>query len=264
VGRAPTSTGTGGTGGAGDLPAGDFTAWLAAIGGVLAGTGEADVPCGGCTACCASSQFVPIEPDETDTLAHVPAPLLFPAPRRPRGHVLLGYDERGRCPMLTDEGCSIYEHRPRACRAYDCRVFAAAGVDVDGDRPLLAARARRWRFDHAGPDDLARHDAVRAAATHLRSHPDEVGPGRGTASGTGLAVRALAVHEAFLRRDGGGLRAVADPDPGPLPGAVASGPGRADGGATEGGAPPGTDRRPGSPVARFAPTPSEASLEPPS
>src|SRR5262245_47949648 len=95
----------------------------------LRGERSSDVPCGGCTACCSSSQFVLIEPDEAETLAHVPGPLLFPAPGRPDGHVLLGYDDRGRCPMLGDDGCTIYAHRPRACRTYDCRVLAAAGVD---------------------------------------------------------------------------------------------------------------------------------------
>ena len=101
-----------------------------------AGSGGSDVPCGTCTACCTSSQFVHIEPDERDALAHIPAELLFPAPGRPRGHVLLGYDERGHCPMLVDGACSIYAHRPRTCRTYDCRVFAAAGVDPgDGQAP---------------------------------------------------------------------------------------------------------------------------------
>ena len=33
---------------------------------------EMQVPCGACTACCTSSQFVHIEPDETETLARGP------------------------------------------------------------------------------------------------------------------------------------------------------------------------------------------------
>ena len=96
------------------------------------------VPCGACTACCTSSQFVHIEPDETDTLAHVPAVLRFPAPGLPKGHVVMGYDERGHCPMLVDGACSIYEHRPRTCRTYDCRIFAVTGVEPD--QPAIAAR----------------------------------------------------------------------------------------------------------------------------
>jgi len=99
-----------------ELPAGDFTTWLQAMAAALRDEAPADVPCGGCTACCTSSQFVHIGPDETDTLAHIPAELLFPAPLLPKGNVLLGYDGRGHCPMLADDRCTIYEHRPVVCR----------------------------------------------------------------------------------------------------------------------------------------------------
>jgi hypothetical protein len=148
-----------------ELPAGPFSAWLAEVRAAIAGEGETDVACGTCTACCASSQFVHVEPDEVDALRHIPKALRFPAPGLPKGHVLLGYDERGRCPMLTDAGCSIYEHRPRTCRTYDCRVFEAAGIAAD--KPLIAVRARRWRFDHPTPADEAAHDGVRQAAGAL-------------------------------------------------------------------------------------------------
>jgi hypothetical protein len=138
---------------------------------------------------------VPIGPDETDTLAHIPAELLFPAPRLPRGHVLLGYDERGHCPMLVDGRCAIYEHRPRTCRTYDCRVFPAAGVEVDHDDPgkaRIADRARRWRFTFPADDDRRRHEAVRAAAAALRAGS------AGAPTVTQLAVRAIETHEEFL------------------------------------------------------------------
>src|SRR6478736_1314494 len=130
-----------------ELPAGDFSSWLRDMQAALRGERSADVPCGGCTACCTASQFVHIGPDETDALAHIPAELLFPAPLLPAGHVLLGHDERGHCPMLHEGRCSIYAHRPRTCRTYDCRVFAAADAGIDGGVDgLIAARARRWRF----------------------------------------------------------------------------------------------------------------------
>ncbi|MGI9120662.1 MAG: YkgJ family cysteine cluster protein, partial [Acidimicrobiales bacterium] len=116
-----------------DLPAGDFSSWMTEMQSALRGERPSDVPCGGCTACCTSSQFVHIGPDETDTLAHIPAELMFPAPRLPPGHRLLGYDEQGHCPMLVDNRCSIYEHRPRTCRTYDCRIFPAAGLEPDDD-----------------------------------------------------------------------------------------------------------------------------------
>jgi hypothetical protein len=176
----------------------------------LAGERDAEVPCGSCTACCRSSQFVHIAPDETETLARIPRQLLFPAPRRPRGHMVLGYDERGHCPMLLDGKCSIYEHRPRACRTYDCRVFAAAGVDVAvDDKALIAERARRWRFRTAGNDDNLRLAAIRAAATFLQRHvrelPGEVVPGNATE----LAVRAVEIHRLFVGCDDPGVEAVA-------------------------------------------------------
>lgn len=148
------------------LPAGRFGPWLASMRLALDGEGESDVPCGGCTACCESSQFVHVEADELDALAAIPAELLVPAPGATDGSSVLGYDSAGRCPMLVDGGCSIYAVRPRACRTYDCRVFAAAGVEPD--QPLVAVRVRRWRFSYdadadAGADRAA-HDAVLAAS----------------------------------------------------------------------------------------------------
>ena len=124
---------------------------------------EADVPCGTCVACCASGQFVHVGPDEADTLAHIPTALLFDAPRG-LGK-LMGYDEQGRCPMLTDSGCSIYDHRPQTCRTYDCRIFEAAGVRAD--QPLIRERADRWRFDIADETEQARLDQVREHAVGL-------------------------------------------------------------------------------------------------
>jgi Fe-S-cluster containining protein len=153
------------------LPAGGFASWSAGMQRALRGEQDADVPCGTCTACCRSSQFVHIGPDETDALAHIPDELLFPAPRLP-GHVVLGYDERGHCPMLADGGCSIYEHRPRTCRTYDCRIFPATGVAPDPDKPAVVRQARRWRFDLTTDADRIEHAAVQAAARFVRQRGD--------------------------------------------------------------------------------------------
>jgi Fe-S-cluster containining protein len=76
--------------------------------------------------------------------------------------VVLGYDERGHCPMLIDGRCSIYEHRPRACRTYDCRVFAAAGVEAD--QAAIALRSQRWVFSYPEPGDRALQEAIRRLA----------------------------------------------------------------------------------------------------
>ncbi len=186
----------------GDLDAGDFGPWLTGIQAAIRGEGTSDVPCGTCTACCTASQFIHIGPDETDTLAQIPAELLFPAPRSPRGHVLMGYDQHGHCPMLIDNTCSIYEHRPRTCRTYDCRIFPAAGVDLDDpEKILISERSTRWRFTFPTERDEILHQAVRAAAVHLRQRrdvpPDELPP----ANATQLAVLALKLHATFLERE---------------------------------------------------------------
>jgi Fe-S-cluster containining protein len=155
--------------GSGTLAAGELGAWLAGFAAARRGEQDATVPCDGCTACCTASQFVAVEPDEHDARAHIPAELLFPVPGRESGYDVLGYDEQGRCPMLVDGGCSIYAHRPRACRAYDCRVFAATGLEPDGaGKDVLVARIRRWRFSYADDRARADHDALRDEATRRR------------------------------------------------------------------------------------------------
>ena len=185
-----------------DLPAGDFSSWLDEIQGALRGEHGSDVPCGGCTACCRSSQFIHVGPDEANTLAHIPGELLFPAPGLPDGHVLMGYDDQGHCPMLIDDRCSIYAHRPQACRTYDCRVFPATGIEPDPDRqPLVAERARRWEFSFGDDAARTRHDAVRAAATFVGEYRSDFPDGVVPTSPTQLAVLAIEVHDAFLRHD---------------------------------------------------------------
>jgi Fe-S-cluster containining protein len=153
------------------LPAGELSSWLVGMQAALRGERDADVPCGGCTACCRSSQFVHIEPDETDALAHIPAALRFPAPGRPKGHVVLGYDDHGRCPMLGDHGCTIYEHRPRACRTYDCRIFTATGIEPDATQPAVAERVRRWRFAVDTPEARRLRAELESAGAHHAELP---------------------------------------------------------------------------------------------
>jgi Fe-S-cluster containining protein len=173
------------------LPAGRFSDWLVDMQQALRRERDAEVPCGGCTACCTSSQFVHIEPDETETLALIPRELLVPAPGSPRGHLVLGYDDNGHCPMLIDDKCSIYEHRPRTCRTYDCRVFAASGVEIhDEHQVAIARRARRWVFDFPADVDRVQRDAVRAAGRSLED-----------GNATERAVRAIELHKAFLASD---------------------------------------------------------------
>jgi uncharacterized protein len=165
-----------------DLAAGGFGEWLDGMRAAVRGQRDADVPCDGCTACCTAGQFVHIGPDETATLARIPRRLLFPAPLMPEGHVLLPHDARGHCPMLVGGRCSIYEDRPRTCRTYDCRVFAATGIEPDDG--LITERAARWRFTYASDAERGRHDALRTTAVAIRERTDGV-------NATERAVRAL-------------------------------------------------------------------------
>jgi Fe-S-cluster containining protein len=182
-----------------DLAAGDFSAWATGMQAAIRGERGSDVPCGGCTACCTASQFIHIAPDETETLARIPKPLLFPAPLMPEGHVVLGHDERGHCPMLVAGRCSIYADRPRTCRTYDCRVFAASGLAAEDG--LIAERARRWRFGFPTGAARRRRDAVHEAAVFIRERPHDLPDGAAPANATQHAVLAVEMHDDFVRED---------------------------------------------------------------
>jgi Fe-S-cluster containining protein len=144
--------------------AGDFGRWFAAFRKARSEGASVGVPCGSCVACCESGQLIPVEADETDTLAHLSPGALAPMRGHPGTHALR-HDASGRCLQLVDGRCSIYPHRPRACRMYDCRIFAAAGIQPDS--PLIAAAAQRWRFSYASADARRSHDDVRTAAVLL-------------------------------------------------------------------------------------------------
>ena len=175
-----------------ELPAGDFATWLAAFQAALRDEGDSDVPCDGCTACCSSGQFVHIGPDETDTLAHIPAELRFPAPGLPGGHVVLGYDEHGRCPMLADR--RVLDLRAPSADVPHVRlpgVRAAAGVDPA--KEPLGARVRRWRFSYPTVDDRQLHTDVRAAARLAGERSDAVTTGTRPRTPAAIAVHAVEI-----------------------------------------------------------------------
>jgi hypothetical protein len=181
-----------------DLPAGDFSAWLARLREALRTGAGTDVPCGECCACCSTAHFVHVGPDEHEVLDLVPRELQYPAPGLPAGYVVLPYDERGRCPMLAADGtCTIYEHRPRTCRVYDCRLFAAAGIDADRDE--ITVQSRRWRFAYPASEDGEEREAVRAAARFVQDHAAAF-PGDITPDAPRLAVLAVSVCHLFLGR----------------------------------------------------------------
>jgi Fe-S-cluster containining protein len=81
------------------------------------------------------------------------------------GRRVLEHDADGRCSQLIDDRCAVYAHRPRACRAYDCRIFPAAGIRPDS--PLIAERVEQWQFRYASSAARELHDTVRMAAVVL-------------------------------------------------------------------------------------------------
>ena len=181
------------------MHAGPFGAWLAAARASLRGeSGGMDVPCGECIGCCTSSLFIHIRPDERATLAVIPAQLLVRAPGLPRGHKLLGFADDGSCPVLHDRACSIYPQRPRTCRHYDCRIFAAAGIDAGGGKDVVNERVRAWEFSYEKDAERRAHEAVRAAAAFIRSERASFPGGEAPSSPDQIAVLALKVYPVFL------------------------------------------------------------------
>jgi len=183
------------------LPAGCFSSWLRRTRNALAKEKGSVVNCGPCKACCTSSYFIHIRPEEKQALSRIDKKLLFPAPGLPKGNVLLGYFENGYCPMMTDKGCAIYEHRPLTCRTYDCRIFAAAGIDAgEEDQVLINQQARLWQFSYSTGSDHAQHEAVKAAALFLQTRGKIFPEGTIPRNPSQLALMAIKVYKVFLKR----------------------------------------------------------------
>ncbi len=192
------------------MPAGEFSQWLHSTWHAQqGGNAGANVPCGDCNACCRSSMFIHIRADETRSLKRIPKQLLFPVPGLPKGHVLMGYDRNGRCPMLVDDRCSIYQDRPQTCRDYDCRIFAATGIALDEKvQADIAAQVKAWRFTYPAERDRQEHEAVRAAAMFLQQNARLFPPRALPLNPVQLALTALKVYTVFhdLMQPGMGTR----------------------------------------------------------
>jgi hypothetical protein len=100
------------------------------------------VPCDGCTACCYAKRVV-VNPEEEP-----PENLAVLALAKDRYGTRLRRRKDGSCTHLGPAGCTVYEHRPRICRLYDCRTAA-----ICGDRFQSRGKAAPlWRFaDEALP-----------------------------------------------------------------------------------------------------------------
>ncbi len=182
----------------GRLPTEGFSEWLSGI-RLAQKTGVgASVPCGECRGCCTSAYFIHVGPEEKETLARIPRKLAFAAPGLPKGHVLMGYDEKGHCPMFIDNKCSIYAHRPKTCRQYDCRIFPATGLAVGGEKPVIAGQSGRWEFSFPAAQDSEELRAVRAAAAFLNAYADLFPAGFVPNNPTQQAMVAIKVYPVFL------------------------------------------------------------------
>jgi hypothetical protein len=183
--------------------AGPFSTWLQGYLHAQSQLGmSANVPCGECNACCRSSYFIEIRADERETLRRIPHTYLARAPRPHERNSIMEHDVRGRCPMLRGDACSIYESRPRTCRNYDCRAFAAAGISLgSGPRSAINERVWQWRFEYPTELDTRLHCAVRAAAKFLQAHRELFPAALTPSDPQQLAKAAISVHELFLESD---------------------------------------------------------------
>ena len=182
-----------------EIEAGEFSSWLRDTLTALKNDTEMDVPCGECNSCCRSSYFIHIKPDETDTLSHIPGELLFSAPGLPEGNVLMGYDEKGHCPMLKKGVCSIYDHRPSTCRSYDCRIFPATSIQISGkDKSLISKQIERWKFSQTEPEGIELQRAVKKSAVFLKNKSKHFKQGELPGNPTQLAIMAIKVYDLFL------------------------------------------------------------------
>ncbi|MET0986524.1 MAG: YkgJ family cysteine cluster protein [Steroidobacteraceae bacterium] len=180
------------------IDAGPFGAWLVEFRESLREHGGTHVPCGECVGCCVSSYSILVRPEDTQALAAIPAHLLTRVPSLGEGVKAMGYLPDGRCPMLQAGQCSIYSHRPQTCRDYDCRVFAAAGIEAGETKPAINKRVREWRFTYVSEQERAAHRAVRAAAAFIIEHHAQFPEQRLPKNPSGIAVFAVKCYEVFL------------------------------------------------------------------
>lgn len=185
----------------GGRPAGRFAEWLVAMRAVLRGEAEAEVPCGDCVGCCTSAYPIPLRPTDRVALERVPAEHLHLAMGAGGTRAVMGYRADGSCPMMVAGRCTIYADRPRTCRDYDCRIYAAAGLHPDGDRPVIRARVDEWSFAFGSKAEEAEAAALRRAARFIRAHADAFPAAMRAGSATAAAV--LAVKTCELFRDEG-------------------------------------------------------------
>lgn len=104
------------------------------------------VNCRSCRACCVDFAETPLLPgDSGDGLDF----------ETRDGKRFLRKKANGECIHLQEGGCAVYEHRPSACRVFDCRDFAVGRLNNPG-LPLLNEAIAQWSVSDERPAERAR------------------------------------------------------------------------------------------------------------
>lgn len=179
------------------IDAGPFGQWLTQAQAALRGHAGMQVPCGDCVGCCTSHYSILLRPEDA-ALDLVPAAVLSSVTGKPYPYAKMNPRADGTCPMFVSGLCSIYAQRPQTCLDYDCRVFAAAGLEAGEDKPVINRRIRAWQFTYETEADRIAHQAIQAAAQFILQHVDAFPSNWAPRVPAGVAVLALKVHHLFI------------------------------------------------------------------
>ena len=118
-----------------------------------------DVPCGTCQLCCHNTR-VPV----TDKEAENPA---LKAVLTNNGWII---PKNGTACIHLNNGCDIYEQRPRTCRAFDCRKRLVTNMQDDHTRKMNEKwNLKEWETPE---NDVFLRSIRTAAATYHIQRPD--------------------------------------------------------------------------------------------
>ncbi len=112
--------------------------------------------------------------------------------------MVMGFTNKGQCPMLADSKCTVYDDRPQTCRKYDCRVLAATGLAVDERTQAdVAERVRAWEFTFESDESRDEFRMVRRAAAFLQENRQLFPQGSLPSHPAPLAAFAIRVFRLF-------------------------------------------------------------------
>ncbi len=179
------------------IDAGEFSIWLSDFRHSLLSHTPMDVPCGNCNACCISSMFVQIDDSETDTLCQISQDLFI---KNAAGAKILGHDHSGRCVMYSGEFCTIYKYRPLACRQFDCRIYAASGLNpIAQSKDKISQQVRQWSFSYDSNESRQKHQAVKRTAQFIQDFPEHFPGGRTPTEAIQIALVTIKSYKAILQ-----------------------------------------------------------------